>query len=108
MWICILDIDQVIDRLSLKLTKDSRERCFVELGIPNEDITRAQKENTKLKDQTTTLLKKWHEEHLQKYWKYQDILKVLRSMDKNSKADDIIKEYKISGIFTLSNCTNIK
>ena len=90
-----LDIDKVIDRLSLKLTNESRERCLVELGIPNEAITRAQEENKKLKNQTTTLLKKWHDEHLQKYWKYQDILTVLRTMDKNDKADDIIKEYKI-------------
>jgi hypothetical protein len=45
--------------------------------------------------------KKWHDEHLQKYWKYQDILTVLRTMDKNDKADDIIKEYKILGTFVL-------
>ena len=93
--------------MSLKLTNESRERCLVELGIPNEDITRAQEENKKLKNQTTTLLKKWHDEHLQKYWKYQDILTVLRTMDKNDKADDIIKEYKILGTFTLL-CINNK
>lgn len=93
--------------MSLKLTNESRERCLVELGIPNEDITRAQEENKKLKDQTTTLLKKWHDEHLQKYWKYQDILTVLRTMDKNDIADDIIKEYKILGTFTLL-CINNK
>jgi hypothetical protein len=80
---------------------------LVELGIPNEAITRAQEENKKLKNQTTTLLKKWHDEHLQKYWKYQDILTVLRTMDKNDKADDIIKEYKILGTFTLL-CINNK
>jgi hypothetical protein len=80
---------------------------LVELGIPNEDITRAEEENKKLKDLTTILLKKWHDEHLQKYWKYQDILTVLRTMDKNDIADDIIKEYKILGTFTLL-CINNK
>ena len=89
------------------MTKESRVRCLVELGIPNEDITRAQEENKKLKNQTTTLLKKWHDEHLQKYWKYQDILTVLRTMGKNDKADDIIKECKILGTFTLL-CINNK
>ena len=90
-------MDKVIDRLSFKLTKESRERCFVDLGIPHEDIIRAQEEHKALKNQATTLLKKWHDEHLQKYWKYQDILTVLRTMEKNDKADDIIKEYKILG-----------
>ena len=106
MWIYIVDIDQVIDRLSLRLTDEKRMLCFISLGIKIEDITRAEEDYKTLKDKTTTLLSDWLDEHLQKYWKYQEILTVLRTMEKNDIADQIIKECKISGTFTLLYINN--
>lgn len=91
-----LDIDEVIDRLSLTLTNDSRMSCFINLGIKIEDIHRAQEDYNKLKDQTTTLLRDWLDEHLRKYWKYQEMLTVLRTMKENDIADQIIKECNVS------------